>query len=344
MKTMANIMLSGKIVKKNNKLYLIATTIFNKKIEVLLLEDKNTELTENKLNLKLNQEYDLILKNIIETKDKRLLSIFNNNYELLNKDLFLFNLKIKVIKNGKYISATIKDVYNEEVSNLDLSFSINKNIDNYYINKIIDNFKNENNIFSFGVQEINFIKELQEVDKYNLFNIEDLIEIAKKNGYVDLLKTNFPNIKDDTYYIQKAKFIDKFVYYKKELSKNNFKVLDDIKNILNENKYKELPIFINLKLRYSLEDKKNLISFIKREYEKIKSYYSIFHNNLDYNIIEKEIYLNDIILSSNLKSKENLNNIKICNENRLFLYNVSKFGLTSNILDQINNFIKGENK
>lgn len=343
MKTMANIMLSGKIVKKNEKLYLIATTIFNKKIEILLLEDKNKELTENKLNLKLNQEYDLILKNIIETKDKRLLTIFNDNYELLNKDLFLFNLKIKVIKNGRYISATIKDVYNEEVSNLDLSFSINKNIDNYYINKIIDNFKNENNIFSFGVQEINFIKELQEVDKYNLFNIEDLINIAKKNGYMKLLKNNFPSIKEEITYIKKAQFIDNFLYYKKELSQGNLKVLEDMKKILNENKYKDLPIFINLKLRYSLEDKKNLISFIKREYEKIKFYYSIFHNNLDYNVIEKEVYLNDIILSSNLKGKENFNNIKICNNNKLFLHNVSKFGLTSNVLDQINDFIEGEN-
>ena len=343
MKTMANIMLSGKIVKKNKDLYLIATTIFNKKIEILLLEDKNKELTENKLNLKLNQEYDLILKNIIETKDKRLLAIFNDNYELLNKVLFLFNLKIKVIKNGRYISATIKDVYNEEVSNLDLSFSINKNIDNYYINKIIDNFKNENNIFSFGVQEINFIKELQEVDKYNLFNIEDLINIAKKNGYMKLLKNNFPSIKEEITYIKKAQFIDNFLYYKKELSQGNLKVLEDMKKILNENKYKDLPIFINLKLRYSLEDKKNLISFIKREYEKIKFYYSIFHNNLDYNVIEKEIYLNDIILSSNLKDKENFNNIKICNNNKLFLHNVSKFGLTSNILDQINDFIEGEN-
>ena len=113
-------------------------------------------------------------------------------------------------------------------------------------------------------------------------------------------------------------------------------MIKDILNILKHKQYKDLPIFINMKIKSAIEDKEKLIEFIKKEYFKIKSYYKIFHKDFDDNM-EKEIYLNDIILSSNIKNKSNLNNLKIVNNDRLLLNNVSKFGLTSNILEQLNN-------
>lgn len=144
MRTMANIMLTGKILEKDNNLFLNAITIFNEKLEILLLENKRDNLNKKDLKLVLNKNYSIILKNIIETKNGKLLTIFNeDNYEILNKDLLLFNLKIKVIKNGRYSSVTIKDLYNEEVQNLDLSFSINKETNNEYIENIFKSFESD---------------------------------------------------------------------------------------------------------------------------------------------------------------------------------------------------------
>ena len=335
MRTMANIMLTGKILEKDNNLFLNAITIFNEKLEILLLENKRDNLNKKDLKLVLNKNYSVILKNIIETKNGKLLTIFNeDNYEILNKDLLLFNLKIKVIKNGRYSSATIKDLYNEEIQNLDLSFSLNKETNNEYIENIFKSFESDKNIFNLGVQELNFIKTLVEEDNKVVLDLEIFRKIAKDNNYFYLLKEYFPNLKEK--YSKKAKLIDDFIYYKKELQNNNFEVIEDILNILKHKQYKDLPIFINMKIKSAIEDKEKLIEFIKKEYFKIKSYYKIFHRDFDDNI-EKEIYLNDIILSSNIKNKNNLNNLKIVNNDRLLLNNVSKFGLTSNILEQLNN-------
>ena len=282
MRTMANIMLTGKILEKDNNLFLNAITIFNEELEILLLENKKDNLEKKDLKLVLNKNYSIILKNIIETKNGKLLTIFNeDNYEILNKDLLLFNLKIKVIKNGRYSSATIKDLYNEEVQNLDLSFSLNKETNNEYIENIFKSFESDKNIFNLGVQELNFIKTLVEEDNKVVLDFTDIYstnriglheifrKIEKDNNYFYLLKEYFPNLKEK--YAKKAELIDDFIYYKKELQNNNFEVIKDILNILKHKQYKDLPIFINMKIKSAIEDKDKLIEFIKKQYFKIKS-------------------------------------------------------------------------
>lgn len=343
MNTMVNIVLCGTIEKIKNKLYFNSQSIFNKQLKIELLKDKETHITEEELRIQLNDYFEsvskgttsIILKNIIETKDGRYLTIINqNSFEILNKDLMLFNLKIKTIKNGKYLTSTILDLYNENIENLDLSFSINKETDFQYIEKIINTFENERSSYSFGIQELNFIKEL--ISKYDYINLSliDLKNIAKNIGYESLVRVYFKGIEDID--LTKSKLVDDFIYYKSELKNKNFSVLPRIKESIREHGYGNIPIFLNIKVRSAMSDKILLINFIKYEYEKIKLFYQKFNKNVDFDLIEKEVYVNDIIVSSNLKNKQNINNVSIVNNNRLLLGNLSRYGLTSTILEQIN--------
>ena len=75
MRTMANIMLTGKILEKDNNLFLNAITIFNEELEILLLENKRDNLDKKDLKLILNKNYSIILKNIIETRNGKLLTM-----------------------------------------------------------------------------------------------------------------------------------------------------------------------------------------------------------------------------------------------------------------------------
>lgn len=374
-----NSIICGKIIEQKNKTILIGKNLYNENVKIYFVNNnkenisilqfknyllehllENNEIGLNIYNNILNGNQYLLIKKIINSN-----CILNiENIQLLNNNNFLINMDIKKKINEKFQSTTIFDFINNEDNEYDYSISLCNNNNINSINRIFEIIKNNLNInknikpFNLGIQELVFIKKMDHnlYKKLNFKNIIELKNFAKEKGYLNFLKEYayeyFYKLEEE------AKLIDLFLNYKNELNNNNFEIIETIKNTINQYGYNNCPIHINFKIKINKNNNKDFNTFILNNINSLLTTYYYLSNN-DYknklgkiidnkiifnnNILDR-IYLNNLIFTINVQNDNNdfkITKIYGYNKyNKRFINNVSNYGISSYIIDNLNNILK----
>lgn len=366
-----NSIISGKIVEQKNKTILIGKNIYNESINIYFVNENNKNININEFNnymlnnILTNDEFGLnTLNNIINgnqyivvkkiINNNCILSI--NNIQILNNNNVLINMDIKKKVNNKFQSTTIFDFINNKNNEYDYSISLCNNNSINNINRIFEIIKNNIEInksikpFNLGIKELFFIKKLDK-DLYKKLNLENVLELKKlinNMGYLNFIKEH----SFDLFYKleEEAKLIDLFIYYKTELNNNNFEIIEQIKNTINQYGYNNCPIHINFKMKINHNNNNDFNTFILNHINNlIDNYYYIINKKLDNkliinnNILDR-IYLNNLILTINIQNDNNdfkITKIYGYNKyNKRFINNVSNYGLSSYVSNNLNDLLK----
>lgn len=360
--------------KKDLKIYFLnenKKNINGKEFKEIILNLYNDyEIGINKFNNIVNGNQYFVIKNCIKTKDNIYNCIINNqNIELINNNNLIINMDIKKIieknKEKKYKSATLYDLINHKVNKFDYSVSIDEinNINN--INKIFriieNNIKINNTTkpFNYGIKEMQFLEKLGEKPylKMKMQNYEELKKFFNLCGYKNALKEYF----FEYFYKleEEAELIDLFMKYKQELNKKNFSIINDIKKTIFRYGLNNCPIHLNYKIKinnkYIEEFNDFILNYIiyilefyynsLNELDKCKYGYQDKNGKIIFNKnILKKIYLKDLIYYIQIpEDKEDFKITKIYiynNYGKRYLYNISNFGLSTIILDKLEELLK----
>ena len=282
----------------------------NKKINLSEIYE-NIFLLETKNNL--NESYESfkneLNKNIIKNKfPLNLKELYNNYFELKNKETLIFcdksNNYINSLQTGKYLI----NLYNKMNSQLKINLEKNEIYNKNFIQNIYNEFLNfNNNNSNFNLNKIEdlsiFIKEYFNIFIKNIFKkFYDYIDNTK---IVEIFENIFENINKKFLSISNSveifhnKIIKEYINKLNQLELNNNKLNEEIssKNLLNEEKSKEINL-IN-KNFFEIENKYNKLF---RENKKKEEEYN-YNYNFEIKKYEKmeNYYLNSI------KEKENEN-------------------------------------
>lgn len=319
-------------------------------------------IIENKIENILNGKEGFIIKNALGKNDN-FNCIFNNeSIMLIDKNDAIINIDIKKKDNQFFKSSTIYDLFNKKDLYIDYSSSLNEynniNIINRFFNIVENNLIMDNpnvNFFKLGIKELEFLKKLEILD-FDIFtkykDYEELKKYARKVGYNNLLKNDFFN---KFYKLEEESIlIDQFIKAKET---NNFK---EIKLLINKYGLENCPVFLNFKIKFNVESKELFKNFVIKNLESILNFYfnsvsSEIQNKIgkkvDNKIIYKDeflksLYLNNLIFK--LKIPSDSDTFKVSklyaynNYNKRYLNNFTKFGMTSNLLQKIEEYVKNE--
>lgn len=355
---------------KNMTIYLLDKNKNNMNLksfkEIILSMFNDNELGINKFNNIINGNQYFVIKNCIRINDNSYNSIIDNNsIEIINNNHLIINMDIKKISHNTYRSGTLFDLINNKNNKFDYSISIDninniKNINNFF-NIINNNIIINNSIkpFNLGIKELEFLQKLgnEPYKKHNMKSFEELKKFFRLNGYKNSLKTYF----FEFYYKleEEATLIDLFIKFKNELNQENYEYLKDIKNTIIRYGLNNCPIHLNYKIKINKNYINDLNDFILNhlmyslkfyfnnlnENDKLKYGYIDENNNIVFHDkILKKIYLKDLIYYIQIPKDKNdfkITKIYIYNNNgKKFLYNISRFGLSSIILDKLENLLK----
>lgn len=338
--------------------------------KIILNKFDDFDLGINKLNSIVNGNQYFIIKNCIKIKENIYNCIINEKtIELISNKNLIINMDIKKIipenEERKYKSASLYDLLNHKENKFDYSISIDEmnNINN--INKIFKVVENNIEInktikpFNYGIKEMQFLEKLGESPylKMKMKNYEELRSFFKLCGYKKALKEYF----FEYYYKleEEAELIDLFINYKIELKKENFSIINEIKKTIIRYGLNNCPIHLNYKIKINNNYVNEFNTFILNYITYILEFYYNNLNELDKckygyenkdgkiifnkNILKK-IYLKDLIYCIQIpKDKEDFKTTKIYiynNYGKRYLYNISNFGLSTIILDKLEELLK----
>lgn len=186
-------------------------------------------------DITLKEGYSIVDDNLIiaNVSAEKISKLIESNIDLLkNEDLFLFievpyNLKTKIIENGKEIEKTVHDIQYNNVFYMD---NINAEKCKNILNKYYDILINDNNtFFGIGTMDDNY-----EIGKYD-YNIMSFYSNISLNKYEEILRNN--NLKKydkiETYWDLSTKEKDEDeMYYE-----NNKNIYDVIKELEKDGLY-----------------------------------------------------------------------------------------------------------
>lgn len=356
------------IFNKEMKIYFLDDNKKNMSLssfkELILSMYESFEIGINIYNNIINGNQYVIIKNCLGN-DGVYNSIINfKTLEILKQNNLIINMDIKKLINNNYRTLTLYDLINNKDLVLDYSVSIDNlnNIRN--INKIFDLVENNIEInknfkpFNLGIKELQYLNKLgNEPHKKMKFNsIEELKTFSRMYGYENTLKEYY----FEYFYKleEESKLIDLFLKFKKELTNNNFEIIKDIKSTILQYGLKNCPIYINYKIKINQNFRLDFNTFILNYIKYILNFYYnvvdedkkhklgyVSNNEIIFNEhILKNIYINDLIYTLSIPDdNEDFKITKLYGYNnygKKFINNISNFGLSSSILEKLDELIK----
>jgi len=318
-------------------------------------------IIDNIINNIINGNEPLLIKNALGKLNIYNCIISKNNIELLNKKSCLLNMDIKKKINNNFKSSTIHNLLYDNY-HYDFSISINKNnnintINRFFeiINNNIDLDKFNKSTFNIGIKELDFVKKLT-MDSNDIYDIIELRNIARKTSYNNLLKDKFYEL---FYKLEEDSLIlDQFIDLKSKLSSNPKDTIKSIKELINKYGLNNCPIFLNFKVKFNNNIKEDFIIFLNKNITSVLNFY--YNTSKDeikdliavkdgHKILFKKDFLNSLYLNNivfSLLLPEDTDTFKITKlysynrYNKRLINNISSYGITSNIINNIEDYIE----